>query len=180
MDIAIFNAIHSLAGQSGFSDGVGIFFATYLPYIMGIAAIVFIVKQKSWKERLWNFFFIFLTALVSRGLLTELIRFVWARPRPFVFLGFTPLVSESSVSFPSGHATFFFALAFAILYFNKKWGMWFLSLSLIVGLARIFVGVHWPSDILGGFIVAFLSFLAVRILLKKYTPNFEAVQKPSA
>lgn len=180
MDGTLFNFIHSLAGESAFGDWLGIFLATYLPYLLGIAAIVFVAKQKSWRARLWTFFFIFLTTLLSRGIVTELLRFVWARPRPFVALGFTPLVSESSASFPSGHATFFFALALAIFYFNKKWGTWFLVLSLLVGVGRIFVGVHWPSDIVGGIVVAYLSFLVVKELLKKYAPSFEAVRESPA
>lgn len=180
MDLWLFDVIHSLAGQSGVMDWLGVFLAKYLAYLLAVAALVFIAKQSAWRERIWTFSFIFLTALLSRGIITEIIRFIWDRPRPFAALGFTSLISESGAAFPSGHAAFYFALAFAIFFFNKRWGIWFLGLSLLNGLARIFVGVHWPSDILAGVVIAYLSFLAVKELLKQYEPKFELTQKNPA
>ena len=59
------------------------------------------------------------------------------------------------------------AMAFSIFCFNRRLGYWFLGLAVLNSLARIFVGVHWPSDILGGFLAAVISILIVKKFLKQ-------------
>src|SRR3989344_3351084 len=73
------------------------------------------------------------------------------------------LFPETGYAFPSGHATFFMALALSIFFFHKKAGFIFMFFTLIIGLARIIAGVHFPIDILGGFILGAL----VALLIKK-------------
>jgi undecaprenyl-diphosphatase len=71
------------------------------------------------------------------------------------------LTAESlNSSFPSGHSTFAFALAFSIFWYDKKSGIIFIILAILVALGRVLVGVHYPLDILFG---ALLGFLVVRI-----------------
>ena len=94
--------------------------------------------------------------------MVEVIRFFYDSSRPFITLVFKPLIDlEISNSFPSGHASVFFALATAVFLFNKKWGYCFFVGAILIGLARIFVGVHWPLDIAGGLAVGILSVLLV-------------------
>jgi undecaprenyl-diphosphatase len=168
MDLALFNLIRTFVGKSSIVDWVGVLIAQYLPYVMGIAALVFLLKITPWKARAEALLVAALALLLSRGLLTELIRFFYhARLRPFVALGFTPLIMESSASFPSGHAAFFFALSAVVFSMNRTWGWWFFALSLLNGIARVYVGVHWPSDIVGGAIIGILSFFVVDYLMKR-------------
>lgn len=175
-DLVLFNWIHGLAGWSVFTDSAGIFLADYLAYLLGLAVLFFIFKQDGWKKRAKIFLHSTLAVLISRGMLTELIRYLYDRPRPFAALGFSPLIGESSSSFPSGHAAVLFALGFLILSLNRRWGYWFLSLSLLNGLARIFAGVHYPTDVLGGVVVGFLAWGIVNFLLNKK----EAMPEPIA
>jgi len=175
MDIIIFNAIHSLAGQLKFLDWIAVFLAKYLPYLLALGALIFILKQGLWKTKFFVFIFIALTTVLSRGILTETIRFLYQRQRPFEVLGFSPLVPNDDPSFPSGHAAMFFALALAMFKFNKRLGLWFLVLAFLVGLARIFAGIHWPSDIFGGFVIALVSFLVVVRLIKTSSTPQESV-----
>jgi undecaprenyl-diphosphatase len=134
-------------------DGVGIFFANYLIYFL-ILGFLFLVLIENGSRRKWyRFAEGALATLLSRGIVTEVIRYFYHHPRPFVFYGFVPLVPESSWSFPSGHMTFLFALAMAVWYANRKWGIIYFLLSFVVGIARIYAGVHWPLDILGGMVV---------------------------
>ena len=167
MDLIIFRAIHSLANQLDILDWFAIFLAKYLPYILVLVLIIFILREKSWKNKLFLVAFTGLVAVLSRGLLTEIIRFIYDRPRPFEMLGFTPLIPNGDPSFPSGHAALFFALALAVFKFDRVWGKWFLAAAFLVSLARIFVGVHYPSDILGGFAIALVSFSVIERLIKK-------------
>lgn len=78
--------------------------------------------------------------------------------RPFVANHFDPLVAQTpDNSFPSDHTTFTMLAAFTILPFARRWGWTLAILALIVGIARVAAGVHWPLDIVGGTIVGALS-----------------------
>ncbi|MDI6820753.1 MAG: phosphatase PAP2 family protein [Patescibacteria group bacterium] len=165
MDLFIFQSIHSFADKFKILDFFGVFLADYLPYLLFIAVLVFLWREKLKKRKLIILFSLVLAVIISWGFLVDVIRFFYDRPRPFLTLSFVPLIDESSPSFPSRHAAVLFAVAFVIFSFNKKWGYWFFGLVFLVGLARIFVGVHWPSDILGGFVTALLSFLIVNKLI---------------
>jgi membrane-associated phospholipid phosphatase len=94
-------------------------------------------------------------------------------PRPFDALSVVhPLFPESGFGFPSGHATFFSALAASMYLYHKKLGIVLAIGALLIGLSRIIGGVHFPFDILGGFIVgpivAVISYRMLRWFGKKY------------
>lgn len=169
LDQVIFNAIHGLAGKSRLIDLLGIFLADYLGYFLLAGALYLIFSEKDWRKRCQSLLFTALTIILSRGLFTEIIRFFYNRQRPFAVLGFPPLINhEMAASFPSGHAAFYFALALAIFYLaSRVWGWRFLGAALVIGLARVFVGVHWPLDILAGLLVALISFYLVKLLFKR-------------
>ena len=84
--------------------------------------------------------------------LAYIIKFLLHIPRPFdVFAQVQSLILENGYSFPSGHVTFYMALAVSIFLSHKRAGYIFIFLALIIGIARIIAGVHFPLDILGGF-----------------------------
>ena len=168
LDLQLFNLIRSLAGKSKLLDFLGVFLADYLGYFL-IAGTIFLIWQlPDWKKKFHYFSFVALTTILSRGILTESIRFFYHRPRPFLALNFVPLIGEVDVgAFPSGHAAFYFALALVVFLINKKWGQYFIGTSILMGLARVFVGVHWPLDILGGIAAAAISFYAIKSLLDR-------------
>ena len=165
MDLSIFQAIHSLAGRLTILDWLAIFSAKYLGPLLILWVIWLLFKHQ---ERFYNYSFAILATLLSRGLIVETIRFFYLRPRPFVVLEFVPLIShDPASSFPSGHAALYFALAGSMWLVNKKYGWWFLSAATLIGLARIVVGVHWPTDIIAGAAIGLLSVCAVHYLLPR-------------
>jgi len=167
-DRAVFEAIYSLSRQSKFLDFVGIFLANYVGYFLILAVLVLLFLKKDWRSRFFYLSLIALSVLLSRWVITEIIRFVYNRPRPFVELGFAPLISPpAGWAFPSGHAAVFFALAFAVWFIDRRWFLWFLAVTVLMGLARIFVGVHWPLDILAGALVALTSAVIIRWILPR-------------
>lgn len=169
LDENLFNFIHQLVGKSRLLDLIAIFFADYSGYILILIALVIIFSAKKYKDRIYNLAFVSLALLLSTGILTQTIRFFFFRERPFAILGFMPLIQKSSFegALPSGHASFFFALAFAIYYLGeRRWSAIFLVISLIMGIARVYVGVHWPLDIVSGMAVAFVSAYTVKLLLE--------------
>ncbi len=169
MDLVLFNFLHNLAGESFIVDALGVFLARYLPYIMIAAGLFYILfKEDHWQMKAFSGLFILLTVLLSRGLFVHVIREFFEKFRPFDVIGFEPLFTPvHELAFPSGHAALLFSLSFALFLFNKKWGGWFLFLAFINGLARVFSGVHWPLDILGGVVVGLISFSLVYVLLEK-------------
>ena len=92
-----------------------------------------------------------------------------ARPRPFVVNeAIAPLVGGVSPyrSFPSGHSGGSFAAMLALSkWVPKKIGIPAIVLATMVALSRLYVGVHYPTDILGGLVVGLVcSFAAYRIV----------------
>ena len=145
-------------------DLIIIFSAEYLSYILlGVFLILFLKNR--------NKYFLLvplISALVSRFIFTEIIRFFYFRPRPFIGGNIQALIEPiQSASFPSGHAAFFFALSAGVYSFNKTAGIWFFVASSLIGLARVFAGVHYFSDILGGFVIALFSYWLDKKLSKK-------------
>lgn len=164
LDVQLFYALHNLAGYSSLGDSLVIFFAEYVPFLVGASLIALLYfSHRSRMQQVQFFCVVAVSALIARVAIVEIIRYFIHRPRPFETMHFQPLIPESSWSFPSGHATFFFAFAMAIYMHNKTWGVWFFVAALIISIARIITGVHYPSDILGGAIVGSLTaYLVVR------------------
>ena len=99
-----------------------------------------------------------------------LIKKLVARTRPYeVIEGLTNLIGEQSdFSFPSGHtaASFAFAAAFCMLA-PKKYRLPVCILAVLISLSRLYVGVHYPTDILGGAVIGILCGLLAAWIVKK-------------
>ncbi|MBU0479043.1 phosphatase PAP2 family protein [bacterium] len=106
------------------------------------------------------------------------LKFLFARPRPCnVLLDVRTLVSTSTTySFPSSHATNIFALATILSNKYRSFRFYFFSVALVVGTSRIYVGVHYPFDVLAGAVVGILCGLGALKLEKYILQRFEVVQ----
>lgn len=94
-----------------------------------------------------------------------LLKNIVARPRPFAEIeALIPLIAKpTDFSFPSGHTTASFAVALVMLrMLPKKIGIPAVVLAALVAFSRLYLGVHYPTDVLTGFVVALVgSLLAV-------------------
>ncbi len=163
----LFQKINSFAGQNIWLDNLGIFFADYAGYVL-IVILVLIFIFKSAKLSRFMILIALISAAASRGIITTVIRFFYHHPRPFDVLAVNQLIPESGYSFPSGHAAFYFALSTGVYLYNKKNSIAFFVISALMGIARIFAGVHWPADILGGALVGIVAALLVNFYARKY------------
>lgn len=166
LDTSLFLLLNSFAGKSQALNSIIVFLADYSSYLLVMLFVVFILlnKNNKFKLVLKGIFSVF----IARGVLTELIRHFYHRPRPFSVMHVNQLVAESNWSFPSGHATFFFALSTIVYFHNKKWGMGFFFASLILTLSRVVAGVHYPLDIVGGAFIGVICGLIVNWASKKF------------
>jgi len=173
----IFFFFYDFAHQSQFLDKLFVFTAHTFPYLVILFAVIFllfhhdIIKSqnpfdefiKRWKE----IFLVFFSGIFA-WCLASVIKIITTISRPVMqFPDIFPLISKTDFSFPSGHATFYMALAFALFFSHKKVGYLFISFALLIGIARIIVGVHFPIDILAGFLIGIITAYFVRFLYNK-------------
>jgi len=171
-DQTLFSYINGLAGKGGVLDFLGIFLADYFWYFLIIAVLIIVLRLKSWKEKIHYLSFVSLSVILSRGILSETIRFFYHRPRPFAISDVNLLINHSNNgAFPSGHTTMVFAVILPVFYINERLAWYLTAGAVLVGIARVYSGVHWPMDIVGGIAVAVIGFYAIDYLFKKTGVN---------
>jgi len=169
LDAAITGWINGFAGN-GILDQIMIMVSAY-----GVPLLVFAVAAQWWanseptKTR---------HALIAAGLtfliglgINQLILIFDDRIRPY-HAGITKLLIEHSgdPSFPSDHATATFAIAAAFLLQNlPKRALFFLLAAILVSFSRVYVGIHYFSDALGGALTGILAAVIVKTLYKPET-----------
>ncbi len=115
-----------------------------------------------------------LATLLGEGLLKNIV----CRPRPFTYLssGFPLLISPpSGYSFPSGHSCASFAAATALFLQHKKQGLLAYVFAALIAFSRLFLLVHFPSDVLAGSLLGVAVGVGVTLLYEKLLlPRLEA------
>jgi len=137
-------------------------------YVMILVVLIYTI----WNYKLWRDMALVAigSAIIARFVVASGIRYFYYHARPYLVIAETNLllVHEGVSSFPSGHTIFVFALATGVYRYNKKVGIWFYVLAGLVGFSRIFVGVHWPYDILAGAGLGILVAFVCDWLFRKY------------
>ena len=165
MDNALLKLINQYAGQYEWLDVFGKFFAETAIILMAVLVLSLWVMDFG-VERKKNQYGVIMAIeafILGRLMLTPLIHYFFPRLRPFAEGNSTLLILQSPLEpgFPSGHTVMAFAIALPILIYNKKAGLWLTFLAVLVSVSRVFVGVHYPSDILGGFVLALIVVLFI-------------------
>jgi undecaprenyl-diphosphatase len=158
---SLFLAINASAEASLPMRELAIFFAQWMVFCVPLLLAVLWIFGEQRQRRV-----VLLAGLsIALALACNLvIRELWFHPRPFMLgLGQNFLAHAPGASFPSDHASGLFAMAFALILASLRMtGLVMLGLALLVSWARVYLGVHFPFDILGGCLVGLLSAWLVR------------------
>ena len=94
---------------------------------------------------------------------------LFARIRPYDMVEVEMLVEHlSDFSFPSGHTMVSFIAATILAMYNRKWGYIAFPVAALMGFTRLYLYVHFPTDVLAGAILGILAGIAVTLLMKKF------------
>lgn len=175
LDSALVEFFSGFTRHSVLVDWFVVVFSEYVPFLLVALFILLVFRQPSWVLRIRKLVEVGLVLAFAEGVSAGLIRFIWPRERPFVALGLEPLFQEYGFSFPSRHAIWLAALACVVWSFNRKWGIRFWLVTLLIGLARVAAGVHFVSDIVAGFALALIFYW----LVKRFLPALPAEAAPA-
>jgi len=158
MNAELFRAINNLAHKSLILDKIMIIFSQYVPILFGVILCgIYILGLKTRNMKLRYTASSTILLLVLNFLISYIIGAIHYFPRPFVNNTVNLLLThKANSSFPSSHAIGVMTIALGINNKIKPFGTILLLLSIIVGISRVYVGHHYPSDVIGGFAIAFI------------------------
>jgi undecaprenyl-diphosphatase len=156
MNYKLFQAINQFAGHHPFLDKLMVFVTqnALIIYALILLLMWFFGKEKT------KYTVVYAAITGGLGLLINVvISHIYYEPRPFVTHKVHLLIQHAKdASFPSDHTTGAFCLAFSVLLMrHRRIGTVMLLFALLTGFSRVYVGHHYPFDILGSIIVALFT-----------------------
>lgn len=163
LNLSLFSWINASPEASNTSIHFAIFIANDLLYCMILLFAWFWLRGNydTKKQILKAFIFTSIAILIS-----QCISHVYYHPRPFVMeIGRTLIYHAPNGSFPSDHMLIFSSIAFSYLFSaQRKLGIFLLVMAWLVAWSRVYLGVHFPLDMLGAFLLAFaLNFFGLKL-----------------
>lgn len=167
-DFRLFKLMNGLAGFSFLSDLAFAILADSFMFLLIGGLALFILAKKEEKIRNLIALEALAAAFIGRAIIVSLVRILVHRSRPFILAEVTQLLNHNPLegSFPSGHTTVMFAMAFTLVFSHPRWGIPYLLLSTISSFSRVIVGVHFPFDILAGVFIGGISAVLTKWLFK--------------
>lgn len=152
MDAALVLLLNRIAVRTARARVLTRLTATYLPVLMVAVFFVFVLLSFRFTTAIVWFGEAIAAGVVSR-LVGTIIRSFVHRVRPRERLPVRPLITQSSLSLPSGHALFFSAFTVIVCAASMPLGIAFAFATLLVCIARVAAGIHYPSDMLVGVLI---------------------------
>ena len=153
IDEALFRTLNQAGSNAGL-DALMVFFT-----IIGMSYIIVLISVPVWLKGRKELAFDLVIAISLASLAAEVVKVLVDRQRPNISLSdVNTIITASGPSFPSAHASR--ASAVAILFalrWSKAAGIVAFSVATLIAVSRVFLGLHWPSDIAAG---AFFGLLA--------------------
>ncbi|CAM3727079.1 undecaprenyl-diphosphatase [Mesobacillus thioparans] len=161
MDLILFQLINRLSGRFSTADKLMILISNRVRYVYLFIIVVILFKNRFNKKIALE------TGLsVAFSLAAQFfIHLFYFKPRPFMKRRIGILIpSKTDSSFPSKHTMLAFTVSTTVLMYHRTLGTIMMWMSALTGLSRIWVGHHYPSDIVGSAFLGSLASLAARII----------------
>ena len=157
----------NIAGENPLLDGVLVFLT-----VLGISYVIVLASVPLWWKGRRDLGYDVVVLVIVASLFTEVIKLLIDRPRPFEELpDVSTIVSASGASFPSAHASRAFAVAAIVaIRTSHRYGVTSLAIASLIGLSRVCLGVHWPTDVLAGALLGAALAVVFNCVAKEYTP----------
>ncbi|WP_183163892.1 phosphatase PAP2 family protein [Alteribacter keqinensis] len=177
LDYLIISMVQSLHNETFTTVVLAVTFLGGIPALTGVVALgaVVFLYYKRWITALF-----YAGAVALGGGLNALLKWLFQRDRP----DFNPLVIEQGFSFPSGHAmgatiTYGLLAYFVVIHLQEKGAKATVisvavTLILLIGLSRIYLGVHYFTDIIAGFLAGALWIMISVFVWKRITKGSTA------
>lgn len=182
MNTYLFLYINQFAGRYDGVDTAMLFVTHYLPYAMLALVCLYMLW---WHQRAYpgalnrHYRFVQAVELVATlfvtGGVVQSIKLLVAEPRPFMKLAEVVLLvpDQGGYSFPSMHTALTMALAVSVLVHHRRLGLLLILFALLVGVSRMYVGVHYPIDVLVGAVIG----AGIAIVLHRIAPHQKVADK---
>ncbi|MDO5851610.1 MAG: phosphatase PAP2 family protein [Methanobacteriaceae archaeon] len=139
--------------------------------LLSISIILYLILDRKFKKIALLCIF----SLIITGITVYLLKNIVAEPRPFLILPHVHLLlPETEIySFPSGHTASIFAIITTLIFkyktLNKKYNIFYplIIIGILVGFSRIYIGVHYPLDVIAGALIGIL----MSLITIKYEKN---------
>ncbi|KAA0546251.1 undecaprenyl-diphosphatase [Bacillus sp. BGMRC 2118] len=166
LNIQLFWFINNLGIHYPFLNKSMIFIAEYTIFMLALFVLVHWFSRNA-KKRIMVIC-ASLTFLIAE-LLGKFAGTLHSNQQPFAMLQDVNQLIEKAVnnSFPSDHTILFFSFCMTFAIFHKKTAILWISIAVLVGISRIWVGVHYPADIFVGALISSVTAITVYITLGK-------------
>lgn len=174
-NVQLFRGINNLGKDFSFLNPLAVFIAEYALFALILSAAVFWVVP-GFRNRLMAIC-AFLTVILAQLFRIPVSR-LHSNLQPFAELPNVNQLIDKTVgnSFPSDHTILVFAFCMTFALFQKRFAVIWLLLALLVGISRIWVGVHYPADVVAGASISIVSALIVFAV----APKIPVIQRLAA
>lgn len=169
MNNRIFKAINGMAGYSRIIDFIMVNLSTRTRYVYLFVLLFLLFRNKFNKRKT----LIAGVTISITYILSHIMKWIFFRPRPFLKQAvhlLPPVPSRKDSSFPSRHTSLAFAVSAFVFLYQRTWGLWLWLLSFLVGISRIWMGQHYPSDVLGSAILGNITAFMINFTEKIWRP----------
>jgi undecaprenyl-diphosphatase len=167
-NLTMLRVINNLGKEFPIFNPLAIFFAEHMVFVLAAILLFYWLTGSHYDKKMvvGGALAFFLAEVIAKT-----IGFLYSHHQPFaLFPNINQLIPhEIDNSFPSDHTILFFSFAVSTFLHHKRRGLILLFVAALVGLSRIWVGVHYPVDVLFGVLIATISAILSFIFLKQIT-----------